>query len=68
MSLALHVSRSHGSIMANNLHNIQGSTGAMVQLSPGSGESFVLLLSGNDSQLDAAKALVHDLIAQSSPV
>lgn len=68
MTLALHVARPHGALVATNLHSIQGTTGAMVQLTPGSGDSYVLLLSGNDTQLDAAKTVVHDLVAQSSSV
>lgn len=68
MTLALHVSRQHGALVATNLHHIQGSTGAMVQLTPGSGDSYVLMLSGHDSQLDAAKTLVHDLVGQNPTV
>lgn len=66
MTLALHVKRSQGSILGGNLHNIQGSSGAMIQLAPGSGDSYVVLLSGNDSQLDAAKNMVQDLVSQST--
>ena len=68
MTLALQVARAHVALVATNLHNIQGNTGAMVQLTPGSGDGYVLLLSGNDSQLDAAKTLVHELVAQSPSV
>lgn len=66
MTLALHVKRSQGSILGGNLHNIQGGSGAMIQLTPGSGDSYVVLLSGNDSQLDAAKNMVQDLVSQST--
>eukprot|EP00210_Caulerpa_lentillifera_P004096 g3907.t1 len=66
MTLALHVKRSQGSILGGNLHNIQGSSGALIQLTPGSGDSYVVLLSGNDSQLDAAKNMVQELVSQSA--
>lgn len=62
MTLALHVTPQQGAFLSSNLHSIQSSSGALVQLAPGSEGSFVVLLSGNERQVDAAKSLVHNLI------
>eukprot|EP00210_Caulerpa_lentillifera_P000262 g255.t1 len=66
MTLSLNISRSQGSVLGGNLHNIQRSSGAMIHLMPGHGESYAVTLSGNDSQLESAKNMVHELVAQSA--
>ncbi|GMH38098.1 hypothetical protein BSKO_05982 [Bryopsis sp. KO-2023] len=65
MTLALPISPQQGSVIGANLHNIQVTSGALIQLAPGANNSYVVMLSGNESQVNTAKAIVQDLISQS---
>lgn len=62
MTLALPVSPQQGSIVGANLHTIQAGSGALIQLAPGSNDSYVVMLSGTESQVNRAKSVVQDLI------
>lgn len=64
VTLALQIMPSQISVVGINLHNIQGTSGAVIQLTPGAGEMYVVLLSGNEKQVAVAKNMVHELIAQ----
>lgn len=65
MTLTLNINRSQGSVLGGNLHNIQMSSGVTIHLTPGLGESYAVILSGSDSQIEAAKNLVQELVSQS---
>lgn len=61
MTLLLKLNHREGAFVSSNLHSIQGSSGALVQLTCGAEGSFVVLMTGNDRQVNAAKSLVQDL-------
>lgn len=62
MTLALPVTPHQGSVVGANLHTIQAGSGALIQLAPGANDSYVIMLSGTEAQVNTAKTVVQELI------